>query len=373
MSRSVLRALYCLPALLAPSLHAQSPEQSFIQKNCLGCHSRAVRNGNLNLEASTPAEHPERWEKVLRRLRGRTMPPLGIPHPDEASYVAVIASLERTLDALPANPGRSDTFRRLNRTEYRNSVRDLLAVDVDVSNLLPADESSHGFDNITVGDLSPTLLERYLSAARKIARLAVGTPARAPGGETFNLPPDLTQEDAFDGLPLGTRGGKSLKYTFPVDAEYEFQIRLARDRNEHVEGIAGQHAVELLIDGASVQRFTVKAPPSGQDHNLVDKHLNLRIRVTAGPHTIAAAFPRQTGALLETERQPYQAHFNMDRHPRVQPAVYSLTINGPYGAQSHAALSAAPLPKPISPRRFASSAPSPTLSPASKWGCALCW
>ena len=333
MTRFSLRALYCLMALSASRLHAQSPERQFVDKNCLGCHSGATPNGNLNLQASAPAEHPERWEKVLRRLRGRTMPPIGIPHPEESAYIAAIQSIETTLDALKPNPGRSDTFRRLNRTEYQNAIRDLLAVDVDVANLLPADESSHGFDNITVGDLSPTLLERYLNAARKISRLAVGIPARAPGGETFNLPPDLTQEEQFDGLPLGTRGGKSLRYTFPVDAEYEVQIRLSRDRNEHVEGIAGSHDVELLIDGESVKRFTVKPPPAGQDHSGVDKQLNLRIPMKAGPHVIAAAFPRLTGALQETERQPYQSHFNMDRHPRPQPAVYSLTINGPYDAK----------------------------------------
>jgi hypothetical protein len=330
MSRFALGALYCL---LVSAAYAQSPELQFVNKNCLGCHSRAARNGNLNLEASTPAQHPDRWEKVLRRLRGRTMPPIGIPHPPEAAYLSAIQSIESTLDAQKPQPGRTDTFRRLNRTEYRNAIRDLLAIEVDVTNLLPADESSRGFDNITVGDLSPTLLERYLSAARKIARLAVGIPARAPGGETINLPPDLTQEEHFDGLPLGTRGGKAVQYTFPVDAEYEVQIRLARDRNEHVEGIAGIHDVELLLDGQSVQRFTVKPPPAGQDHSGIDKHLNVKLPVTAGPHTVAVVFPRKTGALLETERQPYQAHFNMDRHPRVQPALYSLTINGPYGVQ----------------------------------------
>ncbi|HEU0118943.1 MAG TPA: DUF1592 domain-containing protein [Bryobacteraceae bacterium] len=334
MSRFALRASYCLVAAFSVCMHADTPERALINQACAGCHSKAGKAANLAFEtAGTPADHPEIWEKVLRRLRGRTMPPAGIPRPPESVYLAAIQSLEATLNNLPVNPGRSDTFRRLNRTEYQNAIRDLLAVEVDVANLLPADESSHGFDNITVGDLSPTLLERYLSAARKISRTAVGIPARAPGGETVNLPADLTQEEHFEGLPLGTRGGKTMRYTFPVDAEYEIQIRLARDRNEHVEGIAGTHAVELLIDGASVKRFTVKSPPNGQDHSAVDTHLNLRLPIKAGPHTLAATFPRQTGALLETERQPYQAHFNMDRHPRVQPAVYSLTINGPYGEQ----------------------------------------
>ena len=152
----------------------------------------------------------------------------------------LLSSLENSLDRAAAakpNPGRTDTFRRLNRTEYQNAIRDLLALDVDVSSLLPSDESSHGFDNVTVGDLSPTLLERYLSAAQKISRLAVGSSARSPGGDTVTLPPDLTQEEHFDDLPLGTRGGTAVRYTFPLDAKYDIQIRLARDRNEHVEGL----------------------------------------------------------------------------------------------------------------------------------------
>lgn len=128
----------------------------------------------------------------------------------------------------------------------------MLALDVDVAALLPNGESSHGFDNITVVDLSPMLVERYVGAARKISRLASGSPVRSPGGDTMTLSPDLTQEDHFEELPLGTRGGPVLNYTFPVDAKYDFQIRLARDRNEQVEGLHGQHQVELLPDGERV-------------------------------------------------------------------------------------------------------------------------
>ena len=138
------------------------------------------------------------------------MPPAGLPRPDEKAYDAAVASFESTLDRMAAakpNPGRTDTFRRLNRTEYQNAIRDLLALDVDVSSLLPGDDSSHGFDNVTVGELSPTLLERYLAAAQKISRLAIGSPVRSPGGDTILLPPDLTQEEHFDELPFGTRGG----------------------------------------------------------------------------------------------------------------------------------------------------------------------
>ncbi len=260
------------------------------------------------------------------------MPPAGLPRPDEHTYDNLAGSVEDRLDRAAAahpNPGRTDTFRRLNRSEYQNAIRDLLAIDVDVAALLPADESSHGFDNITVGDLSPMLLERYVGAARKISRLALGTPVRSPGGETMTLPPDLTQEEHFEELPLGTRGGAIMQYTFPADAKYDFQIRLARDRNEQVEGLHATHQVELLLDGERVHLFTVKPPPGG-DHSEVDRHLTIRIPVTAGPHAVAVTFPKLGAPLLETEREPWYAHFNMDRHPRITPALYSITVNGPY-------------------------------------------
>ena len=147
-------------------------------------------------------------------------------------------------------PGRTETFRRLNRTEYQNAIRDLLALDVDASDLLPADESSHGFDNITVGDLSPTLLDRYISAAQKISRLAVGTPSRSPGGDTIRVRADVTQEEHVEGLPIGTRGGILIRYTFPQDGEYDVQVRLTRDRNEQVEGLHEPHELEVLLDRA---------------------------------------------------------------------------------------------------------------------------
>ncbi|MEP7367341.1 MAG: DUF1592 domain-containing protein [Acidobacteriota bacterium] len=320
---------------LCGMMFAQEP-QAVVKRYCVGCHSAKMKSGGLALEGLDPAaagQHSKEWEKVVRRLRGRTMPPAGLPRPDEGTYSAMAESLAQTLDAAAKtnpNPGRSDTFRRLNRTEYQNAVRDLLAIDVDVTSLLPADESSHGFDNVTVGDLSPTLLERYLSAAQKISRLAVGITGKQPGGETVTLPPDLTQEQHFDELPLGTRGGMNMKYTFPVDAVYEFQLRLARDRNEHVEGLRGEHDVELMLDGERIKLFRVKPPTDGQDHHVVDKDLNVRLAVKAGPHVVSAAFPMRPSSLIETERQPYQAHFNMDRHPRIQPAVYSVSVNGPY-------------------------------------------
>ncbi len=316
-----------------------SAERAAFDTYCFACHNSKLKTAGLALDVLSQEDvsrHADAWEKVVRKLRARYMPPAGLPRPDERTYEALVSSLEDKLDMASAahpNPGRTDTFRRLNRTEYRNAVRDLLDLDVDVSALLPTDESSHGFDNVTVGDLSPTLLERYLSAAQKISRLAVGAPGRSPGGDTITLPPDLTQEEHFDQLPLGTRGGLSVRYTFPVDAQYEINVRLTRDRNEHVEGLSEPHEVELLLDGERLRLFTVKPPPSGSDHHVVDKDLNLRVPVKAGPHVVAATFPKRPSVLLETERQPYQAHFNMDRHPRVQPAVYSISVNGPYEAK----------------------------------------
>ncbi|MDQ6701367.1 MAG: DUF1592 domain-containing protein [Acidobacteriota bacterium] len=318
---------------------AASPERAAIKRYCVGCHNTKVKTGGLALDTAgieNVERHPEVWEKVVRRLRARSMPPAGLPRPDERTYNSMVATFESSLDATAAvkpNPGRTDTFRRLNRTEYQNSIRDLLALEVDVSSLLPSDESSHGFDNITVGDLSPTLLERYLSTARKISRLAIGSPTRSPGGENIQLPPDLTQEEHFEDLPLGTRGGRVVPYTFPLDAEYDVQLRLQRDRNEHVEGLYEPTEVELMLDGERVHLFTVKPPPKTVDHHDVDTGLKARIPVKAGPHKLAVAFVKRPSALLETERQPYQAHFNMDRHPRITPALYTISIIGPYDAK----------------------------------------
>ncbi len=326
-------------AMLLPGATAQQPPA--IGRYCTGCHNAKLKTGNLALDpaqAAHPESNPAVWEKVARRLRARQMPPAGAPQPSEAMYAEWIAGIESSLDRASAakpDPGRTATFRRLTRTEYRNSIRDLLTLDVDVASLLPADEASHGFDNVTTADLPPALLEKYLGAARKIARLAVGIPPKSPGGDTIGLPPDLTQEEHFDKLPIGTRGGLMTRYTFPADATYEFQVRLMRDRNEHVEGLYKPHQVELLLDGERVRLFTVEPPDKdkGEDHSVVDKNLKFRAAVKAGPHWVAAAFPKLPTSLLETERQPYQAHFNMDRHPRVQPAVHSISVLGPYEAK----------------------------------------
>jgi hypothetical protein len=264
------------------------------------------------------------------------MPPAGKTRPNEETYVAVVAHLENVLDRAAAkrpNPGRTDTIRRLTRTEYQNAIRDLLALEIDAAALLPADEAGHGFDNVTVGALAPTLLERYLTAAQKISRLAVGRVRGSPGGDTIRVRPDITQEDRVEGLPLGTRGGTLIRYTFPQDGEYDVQVRLARDRNEHVEGLHEPHELEVLLDRKHVKSFTVKPPPGRLDFQHVDAHLKVRLSVKAGPHDLGVTFRKNPASLLETLRQPYNAHFNTHRHPRLSPAVFQVSITGPFAAQ----------------------------------------
>jgi hypothetical protein len=318
-----------------------APARTLLDTFCLSCHDADTSKGGLNLAPLVPADvasHPEVWEKVVRRLRGRQMPPAGKKRPDEDTYASVVAQLEAALDRASAehpNPGRTDTIRRLTRTEYQNAVRDLLAVDVDAASLLPADDDSHGFDNVTLGTLSPTLLDRYITAAQKISRLAVGAAQRSPGGDTIRVRPDVTQEGHVDGLPLGTRGGALIRYTFPRDGEYDVQIRLARDRNEQVEGLKEPHELEVLLDRERVKSFTVEPPPDlddakHKDYQHVDEHLKLRVSVKSGPHDVGVTFVKEPSSLLETVRQPYQARFNMHRHPRVSPAVYQVSITGPF-------------------------------------------
>ena len=322
------------------SANTTSPHRATLDRYCVSCHNGRVKAGGLvldTIDVSRVAADPATWEKVTRKLRARMMPPAGVPRPDEATYDAFATSLETALDAAAAarpNPGRTDTFRRLSRVEYQNAVRDILALDIDVSSLLPKDDASHGFDNVANGELSPTLLERYLAAAQKVSRAAVGGPLPSPASHVVILPSDLTQEDHLEGLPLGSRGGTIVRHTFPLDGTYEIQIRLSRDRNENVEGLTDPQQIELTLDGQRMQMFSVK-PNRNQmgiyyADEAVDKDLKIRLQVTAGPHELGVTFPRRTFALEETERQPSLAHFNMDRHPRVQIALYSVSIAGPF-------------------------------------------
>jgi hypothetical protein len=326
-------------AALQESFPLPSSAKLVMDRYCVDCHDDQSEKGGLNLEAildGNGSEHADKWERVIRKLRARQMPPIGKERPPDKTYDEVVAKLASSLDRIAEknpNPGRTETFRRLNRTEYQNAIRDLLALEIDAAVLLPKDDVSHGFDNVGTANLSPTLLNRYIGAAEKISRLAVGAPGRAPGGETFRLPPDHSQEEHVEGLPLGTRGGTLLSHTFPRDGEYEIQIRLTRDRNEEVEGLREPHEVLVLVDREQVKSLMV-APPRDRNFDKVDAHLKVRLPMKAGPHQIGVTFLKNPSSLIETKRQPYQARFNMHRHPRLTPAIYQISINGPYESAS---------------------------------------
>jgi hypothetical protein len=271
---------------------------------------------------------------VVRKLRTGVMPPPNMPQPAGADRLAILTALETSLDAASAaklNPGRTETLRRLNRTEYQNVIRDLLALDIDAASLLPADESGHGFDNVNVSDLSATLLNRYISAAQKISRLAVGSTQSSLQSDIISLPADLTQEDQLPGLPIGTRGGVSTSYAFAQDGEYDIQILLARNLAGVVSGLRDtrQHEMMLLLDREPVQTFTISRAAIG-DQTLNEKVLKARITVKAGPHNIAVTFVKDGSALIETPRQPTASRFNDRRHPRTAPAIDQIVVTGPY-------------------------------------------
>ena len=314
-----------------------SSQRQFLDRYCATCHNEKLKSGGLSLgkvDLSNIGAQSEVWEKVVRKVRTGVMPPPNMPQPSGADRLAILTSVEASLDAAAAaklNPGRTDTLRRLNRTEYQNAIRDLLALDIDAASLLPADESGHGYDNVNVSDLSPTLLNRYISAAQKISRLAVGSTQSSLQSDTISLPADLTQEDQLPGLPIGTRGGVSTSYTFAQDGEYEIQILLARDLAGVVSGLRDgrQHEMLLLLDREQVHNFTISRAAIGSE-TLNEKILKARIPVKAGPHNLAVTFVKNGSSLIETPRQPTASRFNDRRHPRTAPAVDQIVVTGPY-------------------------------------------
>jgi mono/diheme cytochrome c family protein len=234
---------------------------------CISCHTDAAkRRGTVPvaldaLDLSNVGRDAAVWEQVVLKMRAGQMPPAGAPRPDKAAHDAFVTRLEGDLDRAAAaqpNPGRTEPFHRLNRAEYRNAVRDLLGVDIDVSAMLPADDVSYGFDNIAgVLRLSPTLMERYLSAAQKIGRAAVGIAPPTPAIDYFRVADDQSQDVQLPGLPFGTRGGTRITYTFPTDGEYEFRPRLTRDLNESMPVYTEPQVLEISVDGERLGTFTL--------------------------------------------------------------------------------------------------------------------
>ena len=377
-------------------------QRAVFSQYCLTCHNQRMKQaGTVPLAFDGDAlwdigANAATWEKVVLKMRAGVMPPAGAPHPDRNVRGAFLGWLEGELDraaAVRPNPGRTEPFHRLNRTEYRNAVRDLLALDLDVSSMLPADDASYGFDNIAgVLKMSPTLMEQYLAAAQRVSRLAVGTPVPSPSIEYVRITDDLAQDVHLSGFPLGTRGGTQVNHVFPADAEYEIRVRIARDLNESVPAYTDDQQVEISIDGARVGAFTlagVGTPPPGtgraagpaqgrggapaasrgagpatagregdpqperpqisqieggirvtarqrEERNKADESWNLRIPIKAGPRSLTVTFTNRTSALEETTRlpflRPYPAGVNI---PETRKGVHlrSVEIAGPYNVR----------------------------------------
>ena len=273
------------PALLAAV--ASYGQTAVINQYCVTCHNQRAKTAGLmldTLDAAHVEQNPGVWEKVVRKVRAGMMPPSGAPQPDRATLDRFASTLETALDhagAAHPNPGATG-LHRLNRTEYANAIRDLLSLDVDAATLLPADDSSEGFDNIADAlAVSPALLERYVAAATKISRAAVGDPLVSAATVTYRVPGDLSQRDHIEGLPLGSRGGILIHHTFPVDAEYSFKIR-ARAAGIGLSSSGFQDEdLEITLNG---ERVKLVKPGSA----------DLRLPIHAGPQTIGVAFVKKT-------------------------------------------------------------------------------
>ena len=327
------------------TLPPASSQRAFMDTYCVTCHNDRLRTGELSLEKvelQNGAESAETWEKVIRKLRTGAMPPQGAPRrPDPAAADNFVSFLEASIDraamAKP-NPGRA-TVHRLNRTEYGNAIRDLLALDIDPTPLLPADDESYGFDNIAdVLKTSPSLLQRYMSASWNISRLAIGNPSITADTSTYRAKPDLSQDGHIEGLPLGTRGGMIVRHNFQLDGEYDIKVRLWRATAEIIKGLEEPHQLEISVDGVRAKLVTFGGPADrdlsyenpGKSAEDVDRRLTVRVPVKAGPRTVVATFLNEGDAQNDNVLQPF-LRTNLDPLGyRGLPAVDRVSITGPF-------------------------------------------
>ena len=326
-----------LPAQNSPSAAATAPRAT-LDKYCIGCHRGPAPSAGLHLDTLDIANFETNgvtWEKLARKLRNREMPPPGVPRPDAATYDALVKYVETGRDRLAEvkpNPGRP-TLHRLNRTEYGNAVRDLLALEIDVTELLPADDIGYGFDNIgDVLQVSPVLLERYLSAARKISRAAVGDTTMPVSYQTYTIPHGLIQLDrSSEAAPVGSRGGTIVRHLFPVDGEYEISVTLQRSRDDQYLGLERERKLDLRLDDQRLKLFAI----AGSAKKVVlgggtppDAHLKIRVPVKAGTRELAATFLKDTllkEGIIERVRD--------DAVPTYFEGVGSITVAGPFNVQ----------------------------------------
>ena len=328
---------------------ATASERALIDKYCVTCHNQKAKTAGLMLDKMDLERVPENaevWEKVILKLRGGMMPPQGMPRPDQAGIDSLVSWLESSIDRAAANstnPG-AVTVHRLNRTEYGNAIRDLLALEIDPTALLPTDDESDGFDNMaSVLKVSPSFLEQYISAADQVSALAVGDPNTSPLSKVYRAPADLSQLTHIEGLPLGTRGGFAVRHNFPLDGEYQFNIGLHRSAI-YLEGLEFRHQVIMTLDGARV----FEGPLGGdedleaQDHGLaaatekiMARFRNIRLKVKAGPHTVGVAFLERDFAESDEVLQPFAREIGNSQLkpsglPNGIPTVERLDVIGPF-------------------------------------------
>jgi mono/diheme cytochrome c family protein len=332
-------------AMCEGTVYAQ-PQQpkAILDQYCVTCHSDKLRTGGLSLQSADLTDVPKRaetWEKVIRKLRVGAMPPQGMPRPEPAALDGLASYLETALDSAYAahpNPGRA-TMHRLNRTEYANAIRDLLAIEIDASALLPPDDESSGFDNIAdVLKVSPSLMERYLSASWNVSRLAIGDSRIVPATATYRARPDLSQDQHIDGLPLGTRGGMLVRHNFPLDGEYVIKVRLWRNTFDLLRGMEDPHQIEMSLDGTRLKLITVgghedfvsMAQNPGSFGADLDQHLTARIPVKAGTHAVAAATLLRSHASKDDLIKPFLRTTVDGLDITGDPSVDRITIEGPF-------------------------------------------
>ena len=346
-------------AQAGPAGEGEALLQQTIGRYCATCHNDRLQTAGLvltSLDLSEVGAHAETWEKVITKLRTRTMPPVGRPRPASDTYDTLAGWLENEIDRSAGarlNPGRTEAFHRLNRAEYGNAIRDLLALDVDVAELLPADDfDEYGFDNMAdILTVSPALMERYLSAARKIGRLAVGETPLGPATDTYDVPILLMQDDRMgDDVPFGSRGGIGIRHYFPVDGEYDVEIRLHRNYVNYVRGMGSRHELEVRLDGVLVRSFVfggeepegIQAPasyggnqfgdPEWEEYMLyADANMRARFQATAGPHVVSVTFVRrftEPEGVLQPRQSIFAVAVNEMRDGNA--AVEHVAVGGPY-------------------------------------------
>jgi len=370
MKIDLLKRLHEFKFILVLSAVAMLPVGVFSQNNqelivntmnqyCLACHNDVLRTANVsfqNIDLTDLSIHEGLPEKMLSQLRNRRMPPVEMPRPTDEIYDELVSWLETELDDLAAanpNPGRTDIFHRLNRAEYSNAVRDLLNIEVDVEEFLPADDiDAYGFDNMADAlTVSPALMERYLSAARKISRLAIGETPLGPASETYEVPILLNQEDRMsDDLPFGSRGGVAMRHYFPVAGKYDLSLRLHRNYVNYIRGMGSRHEIEVRFDSELIATFNIggeepdvlQAPASyggnqfgdreWEEYMLfADSNLRLRFEAEAGPHIVGVSFVRkltEPEGVLQPPQSVFAAAVNEMRDGDA--AIEVAQITGPY-------------------------------------------